>query len=197
MVQDLSGLLSIAGEQYKLSSLTAGASAFAQMAGSYLDYSALQTNAYALKAQASNIELQAQQRANMLREQFISSIGSYQFGAAQRGVSVGSGSVVQNIESSAGDLGKDIQKEKKVAQMRANALRGQAKIQKMQAKSGLVSSILSGVGSLAGAVGTYAVGSELAELGKVKGVSSIADAQKSINTTNAHKRAMSLMPKRG
>lgn len=159
-----SGLLKLASEDYKDAAWAGGAKAFAQMAGGYMDYQALQTNAAALKVQASSIELQAQQRANILREQFIGAIGSYQFGAANRGVSVGSGSVRQNIESSAIGLGKDIQKAKKVAQMQASALRTQAKLSKIQGKTALVTGVLGGIGSLAGAVGSYAKGVELANM---------------------------------
>jgi hypothetical protein len=162
----INGLLDMASTDYKLSSLAGGASAFAQMAGGMMDYSALKTNAAALKVQANNIELQAQQRANILREQFIGAIGSYQFSAANRGVSVGSGSVRQNIESSAIGLGKDIQKAQRVAQMQASALRTQAKLAKIQGKTAMVTGILGGISSLAGAVGSYSKGVSLDNLAK-------------------------------
>lgn len=168
MIYD-NGLLDLASSQYKMSAMAGGAGAFAQMASSQMDYSALQTNAYALQVQANSIELQAKQRANMLREQFVSAIGSYQFGAANRGVSVGSGSVRQNIESSAISLGKDIQSQQKVAQMQANALRSQASIAKMQAKSARVSGILSGISSLSSAVLSYATGQQLGKMAENKG----------------------------
>ena len=157
-------LLNMAAQDYYDSAKAGGAKAFAQMAGGYMDYRALQTNAYALKVQANDIELQAKQRANYLREQFIGSIGSYQFSAANRGVSVGSGSVQQNIESSAIGLGKDMQKAQKVAQMQASALRTQSKLAKMQAKTQMVTGILGGISSVAGAVGSYAKGSYLEDL---------------------------------
>ena len=161
MINDYSGLLELAGKEYKWSSYAGAASAFAQMAGASMNYQALQTNASALKVQANNIELQAQQRANMLREQFISSIGSYQMSAAQRGVSVGSGSVRNNIESSSASLGNDINTLKKSAQLQANALRTQAKVSKMQGKSALVSGMLGGVSQAIGAYSNYKIGSKL------------------------------------
>lgn len=159
------GLLDMASTQYKLSSLAGGASAFAQLMGGMMDYRALRTNAKALQVQANDIELQAKQRANYLREQFISSIGSYQFSAANRGVSVGSGSVQQNIESSAMGVGKDIQKAQKVAQMQASALRTQAKVSKIQAKAAKMHGILGGLSSLAGAVASYSMGSAIGGAG--------------------------------
>lgn len=160
----VNGLLDMASTQYKLSSLAGGASAFAQMAGGMMDYRALQTNAAALKVQANSIELQAQQRANILREQFISAIGSYQFSAANRGVSVGSGSVRQNIESSSIGVGKDIQKAQKVAQMQASALRTQSKLAKIQGKTAMVTGLLGGIGTLANAVHNHYIGTDLDKL---------------------------------
>ena len=162
----LNGLLDMASTQYKLSALAGGASAFAQIAAGQMDYKALRTNAAALKVQANSIELQAQQRANYLREQFIGAIGSYQFSAANRGVSVGSGSVRQNIENSAIGMGKDIQKAQKVAQMQASALRTQAKVAKIQARTEKVTGILGGISAVAGAIGNYAVGAELSDKAK-------------------------------
>lgn len=160
----INGLIDLASSNYKMSALAGGAGAFAQMASAGMNYQALQTNAQALKVQANSIELQAQQRANILREQFIGAIGSYQFGAAQRGVSVGSGSVRQNIESSAISLGKDLQKEKQSAQMQANALRTQAKVAQSQAKSVLIGGVASGIGSLAGAVNSWNIGASLGNI---------------------------------
>ena len=161
----INGLIDMASSQYKLAAMSGGASAFAQMASAGMNYQALKTNAAALKIQANDIELQAKQRANFLREQFIGAIGSYQLGAAQRGVSVGSGSVRQNIESSAISVGKDIQRAEKVAQMQASALRAQAKVKRLQAQSELVGGILTGIGSLAGAYNNWNIGASLGNTG--------------------------------
>lgn len=163
------GLLDMASSQYKMSAMAGGASAFAQLMGGFMDARALKTNAKALKVQANDIELQAKQRANYLREQFISSIGSYQFSAANRGVSVGSGSVRQNIEESAMSVGKDIQKAKTTAQMQANALRTQAKVAKIQSRAAKMHGILSSMSSLAGAVASYSMGSALGSSGTPSG----------------------------
>lgn len=167
MINDYEGLLELAGNQYKWSSYAGAAGAFAQMANGYMNYEALKTNANALKVQANSIELQAQQRANQLREQFISSVGTYKASAAQRGVSVGSGSVMDNIESSSISLGNDIATMKKNAQLQAGALRTQAKVARRQGKSAMVSGILSGLSSAASAYSNYKIGNELlAKAGK-------------------------------
>lgn len=161
----INGLIDMASSNYKLSAMSGGAGAFAQIASAGMNYQALKTNATALKIQANDIELQAKQRANILREQFIGAIGTYQFSAAQRGVSVGSGSVRQNIESSAISMGKDIQNAEKVAQMQASALRTQAKVQNLQAKSALVGGVLTSISSMAGAYNNWKIG---ADLGSIK-----------------------------
>lgn len=153
------GLLGL--NDYQKSGLSNFAAAFAQMAGGYMNYRALRMNASELKLQANNIELQAQERANQLREQFISAVGSYQMGAAQRGVSVGSGSVRNNIESSAMSLGSDISTMKKSAQLQAKALRTQAKVSKLQAKSAVVSGTLKGIGSIGKGIENMYIGSTI------------------------------------
>lgn len=161
MEKDYSGLLEMAGKDYQMSAYMGGASAFSQLMSGYMNYNALKTEASGLKVQASNIELQAQQRANMLREQFVQSVGAYQMNAAQRGISVGSGSVRSNMENSSVALGKDISTIKKSSQLQANALRGQASIMKMRAKSALGQGITNSLVSLAGAGYNYSQGSQL------------------------------------
>lgn len=161
MAFDYSGLLELAGDNYKWSAYAGAAGAFAQMASAGMNYQALQTNAAALKAQANSVELQAQQKANMLREQFIGAVGAYQMNAAQRGVSVGSGSVRDNIEGSAMSLGKDIQTMKRNSQLQADAIRTQAKVAKFQSRSALVSGMLSGISQAFGAYSNYQMGSKL------------------------------------
>lgn len=155
---DYNNLIGLVGKQYMLSGMTTGAGSFAQVAGSFLDYNVMKADAGNLYVQANQIELQAQERANMLREQFLSSVGTYQYGAAQRNISVGSGSVVGNIERSAGKLGEDITTMQKSAGLEARALRTQATNMRKAAKANQVSNILGAVGSLAGAVGSFALG---------------------------------------
>ena len=111
------------------------ASSFAEAVGSIIDYSALKGELSNYRIQADQIELQAKQRANQLREQFLGAVGSYTANASQRGISVASGNVRQNIESSAMSLGKDIQRQDKNARMQAQTLRQQAKVYQKQGKA--------------------------------------------------------------
>lgn len=164
---EYSQLLQLAGQQYMFSAGSNLASSFAQIAGSALNYSALKTDAYQLEVQAGDVELQAKQRANALREQFISAVGSYQWGAARRGISVQSGSVRSDVEQSAINLGKDIQMSAENASMQAQALRTQAKIMKDRAKAQQFNTIMSGITSAASAVGSFAVGYDLYGQGKM------------------------------
>lgn len=131
---DYSGLLGQSQESYALSGFQKTAGGYAQLVGAKLNWKALKTELHQFELNAQNIELQAQERANQLREQFISNVGNYQFGAAQRGISVGSGSVMQNIESSAMSLGSDIAKQQKIASIKASSLRTQEEIARMRGR---------------------------------------------------------------
>ena len=129
-------------------------STFSNLAGSLIDYSALRTDAANLYVSAGQVELQAKQRANQLREQFIQSAGAYMMGAANRGISVQSGSVQANLERSSENLGKDIQTMEKNAALQARAYITQAKIAETKAKAqkrvaiaGAISSGVQNVGS--------------------------------------------------
>lgn len=158
---DENGLLGLAGEKYKQSAYLGAAGSFAQIVGSNINYQLMKTDLNQLNIQASNIELAAQQRANQLREQFISSIGSYQFGAAQRGVSVGSGSVRSNLESSATSLGLDLQRQQENAALKASALRTQYKIAKSRAKYMWEQDLVKGLSDIGGSVMTYKTGANI------------------------------------
>lgn len=166
-MDDYSQLLTLAGEHYKTAGLYGGASAFAEMANAQLNYSALKAEYSQLNVQASNIELQAKQQANILREQFLNSVGTYQFGAAARNVSVGSGSVQQNIMRSSENLGRDVQRVQQNANMQASALRTQAQMMKNRATLKRNLSLVKGATSLFGSYNTYKKGSDI--LSKVGG----------------------------
>ena len=133
--------LTQASKYKKMQGAMTMASGFADAVGSVIDYSALKGELSNYKIQASQIELQAKQRANQLREQFLGAVGSYTAGASRRGISVASGSVRQNIESSAISLGKDIQRQEENARMQAQALRQQAKIDKHRGKAQMYGTI--------------------------------------------------------
>jgi len=153
-------MFDISKQNYYTAGAQKMAGGFAQIVGSSINYSLLKTDLKQLETSAQNIELQAQERANQLRQQFISSIGSYQFGAAQRGVSVGSGSVLSNLESSAMNIGQDVQKAKKTADLQASALRTNAKILKSRGKFQHTQSVIGGLSSIgSGAMDIYKGGS--------------------------------------
>lgn len=161
----------LASKYYRNAALKYGASAFSEIIGGSLNYRMLTGNAGNYSVEANNVELQALQRANQLRQQFSSAVGSYLFNAANRGISTSSGSVRSNIENSAMNLGYDLAIQQKNAQMRADALRTQAKIAKKEAKYNLIGNAISAIGSLgeaaysgANAYGYKKYGKEWAEL---------------------------------
>lgn len=133
--------LAQANKYKKRESMLTMAGSFADAVGSVIDYSALKGELTNYKIQANQVELQAKQRANQLREQFLGAVGQYTYGASARGISVKSGSVRQNIESSAMSLGKDIQRQEENARMKANVLRSQAKVLKHKGKSQMYANI--------------------------------------------------------
>ena len=119
--------------------------------GAILDYSALKQDLknYNLQIkgtelQSQNVEIQATEMANRLREQYIEQAGNYAYNAARRGVAVSSGSVQSGLRKSAEDVGKKVQSinreaelEKKNLEMQKVALKAQKKISKYQARAGL------------------------------------------------------------
>lgn len=142
-------LLKAAKGDYDEGALKYGASGFSKIAGGMINYSSLKTEAAQLKTQALSIEQQARERANLIREQFIEAMGAYQLNAAQRGISVGSMSVRNNLENSAANLSNDIAKADRSAKLQANALRAQAKIKKIQGKYEMFNQFIEGGEDLA------------------------------------------------
>lgn len=149
------------GKEYYKAGLQSLASGFAQVAGGAVNYNALRTDAYGLGVQADSVELQAEQQANLLREQFIGAMGNALYGSTRRGVRASSNFVSDNIARSSEDLGKDIALNQKNARMQADALRSQAKIMKRRGKAQMVGAAMSGISSLASAVGYGIKGYEL------------------------------------
>lgn len=121
----------------EMSSYQYGASAFAKLSNSFIDYSLLKVNALQAQTQASSIELQAKEQANIIREQFNQQVGTVMHNATQRGVKVGEGSIAKNIEESSANLGSDISKMNENAKAKANLIRSQSKINKRLGKAQL------------------------------------------------------------
>lgn len=122
-----------------------GASAIASIANSLVDYNLFKTQNSFNKVQANQIELQAQQQINQLREQFNNQIGNTQYKTATRGIKVKEN---RAMELSAKNLGEDIHTLKTNTKMKADNLRTQARINNKMAKSSLISNIGSTLGSL-------------------------------------------------
>lgn len=108
-------------------------SGMAKVAKTSIDYSLLNTKAMFEETQANYVELKTSEEINMLMQKFNSAVGTAQYGAARRNVKLGEGSIAQDIEQSAMNLGEDIQLAKKNAKAKANALRTQSKINKRSA----------------------------------------------------------------
>lgn len=151
-------LFKSAEDDYNRSSYEYAASGFSKIAGGYINYGALKADAAQLQTEAKSIELQAKERANIIRQQFIEAAGAYQMNAAQRGISVGSMSVRSNLENSAIDMGKDIAKMDRSARLKANALRAQAKIAKIGGKYGMIADAFQGISDLASSFATSGMG---------------------------------------
>lgn len=142
MAEEYSGLFKSAQDEYNKSATEYAASSFSKLVGGFINYDALKADAAQLKTEASNIELQAKERANILRQQFVEAMGAYQMNAAQRGISVGSMNVRSNLEGSAMSMGEDIAKAERNAAMKASALRTQAKIAKIRGKYQMFQNII-------------------------------------------------------
>ena len=142
-------LLDEASKKYKEAGYNYFIGGFSELAGSFINYQALKTDTQQLKLQAQSIENQALEKANRIREQFLEAAGSYQYGAAARNISVGSGSVRDNLMSSSENLGKDISRMRDEAGAKARSLRSQAKILKTRGKTQLISGLLNSASSFA------------------------------------------------
>jgi len=100
---------------------------YGAIASGIIDFGVLRNQKAEAKNRAAAIELQAEQRANILLESFNASMGNLQFSAARRGVKAGEGSVMRNIELSSKDLGEDIQARRREASIKAGKVKTQAK----------------------------------------------------------------------
>jgi len=99
-----------------------------KIASTVLNFTAMDVDYEKLKLQAdyqdnvaSNMQLQSQQQANLMREQFSEAVGGYTYGQSRRHVKVGEGG--GNIEMSSEAFGKDIAQLQKNAAYQADLLR--------------------------------------------------------------------------
>jgi hypothetical protein len=119
----------------KIGNYTNLAGDFTNIVGAYINYNALKGDLRNYNLSADSIELQAKQKANQIRQQYLQTAANYSYNAARRGISVNSASVRSNLEGSAEAMGKDIQRLEQNAYLEANALRAQAKIYKAYGKA--------------------------------------------------------------
>ena len=120
------GLLQDAKTQRMLSGAGLGISALAELGSAYSGYMQNSAQADYLRLQADQAGLQAQQRANMLREQLYGQISNSFASYAARGVDIGNGTPVRMAEMTMKEGGADIQQLQRNAQAQAQAYRAQA-----------------------------------------------------------------------
>ena len=121
-----------------ISNQLAGIGAISSIATGAINWGLLKNEKANAKNQAAMIELQAEQRTNILLEQFNAAIGNAQYSATRRGVRAGEGSVKANIEASAKDLGTDTARAKREAKLKASTVRSQGKVNQ---RAGLVNNL--------------------------------------------------------
>ena len=91
-----------------------------------INYDILNLQADIKEQEAKALEIEVQQEANFLREQFAEAVGSFQAATARRGVKVGEGSAQQNVEMSSKELGEDIKTSKENARFKGDQVRAEA-----------------------------------------------------------------------
>lgn len=133
----------------RLAGAAQGVQGLAQMASAYAGYVQGKTQADFLRLQADQVGIQAEQRANMLREKLFGSISNAMAGYAARGVDVGSGSARTQAELTLKEGGQDLQQIKRNAEMEANILRAQAKVMSAGSRSAMIGGMLSGLSNVA------------------------------------------------
>ena len=138
----------------RLAGAAQGVQGLAQIASAYAGYTQGKISADFLRLQADQVGIQAEQKANMLREKLFGSISNAMAGYGARGVDVGSGSARTQAELTLKEGGQDLQQLKRNAEMEANILRAQAKVMSAGSRSAMIGGMLSGVSNLAfGAAG--------------------------------------------
>ena len=112
-----------------------GVSAMANLLNAGINYKLLSTQNQRLGLQADNIELQAEQEINSMKEQFNQAIANYQYSAVKRGIKSISGSVQENIEMSSKNLAEDNYMMRQNAKHQAESVRDQQRINQSMLKA--------------------------------------------------------------
>ena len=129
----------------QLAGFSYGIGALSDIAGAYAQYAQDKVSAGNLKVQADLVGLQAEQKANQLREKLFGDISNSFAGYAARGIDIGSGTPITQAEMSLKEGGEDIQQIQKNAEIQANSLRKQADILKAGSKMNMWAGMASGV----------------------------------------------------
>lgn len=128
-----------------LAGFSYGIEALSDIAGAYAQYAQDKVSAGNLKVQAELVGLQAEQKANQLREKLFGDISNSFAGYAARGIDIGSGTPITQAEMSLKEGGEDIQQIQKNAEMQANSYRKQADIISSGSKANMWAGMASGV----------------------------------------------------
>lgn len=121
-----------------------GLSELAGVLGGYMDYRTQRRMLGFANVKAKEIEVNALEQANQLRESFAQSLGNSQVEVARRGFKQNSGSVRAEREYSSINMGEDIAKMKKNAKSQATAIKAEANIKKHALKSNFFNSMVVG-----------------------------------------------------
>ena len=112
-----------------------------------------------LRTQASQIELNAAESANMLRKRYLAAVGNATYSAAARGADVnGGGTLAQTLERSSMDLGEDIHTIESNAARKAKSMNKQADIYEIMGKAYAKSAKYMGYAKLAQGLGSLGLG---------------------------------------
>lgn len=138
----------------KISAYSMGIGALAEIGGSISSYFQGQTSADFMRLQAAQIELEAKQTGNRLREELYGNISKSFAGYAARGVDIGSGTPMTMAQMSMKEGGEDIQQINKNAKLKADVYRAQADITKKSATTDMLAGMAGAFGKLAIAKGS-------------------------------------------
>lgn len=149
-------------EDFELAGYESLAAGFSKAMGSFSTYQniknqSLQYQAEAINAQtqASEIITQVSEKVAMMRKQFASNVGTAMQGAANRGISIGSGVVQSQIEAGSSALGNDINTIEGNAARQAKQLKNQAEYLKTASKTTSKNAKWGFLSDLAGAAGSF------------------------------------------
>ncbi|MBQ8041857.1 MAG: hypothetical protein IJ273_00840, partial [Alphaproteobacteria bacterium] len=143
------------GIGYSMSAFTELASAGSEIATGAINEMNYGVAAGNLRTQASQLELNAAENANILRKKYLAAVGNATYSAAARGADVnGGGTLAQTLERSSMDLGEDIHTIESNAARKAKSMNKQADIYEIMGKAYAKSAKYMGYAKLAQGLGS-------------------------------------------